>query len=140
MSPETSILAALLLPLAGTLGILLAGRFSANLREAVTLITAVLLAANVMSLLPDVMAGARPALHLATVVPGVDLAFEVEPLGMLFATIASGLWIVNSLYSIGYMRGNGEKHQTRFYAFFALAIVAAIGVAFAANLFTLYLF
>ncbi len=140
MSPETSILTALLLPLAGTLGILLAGRFSANLREAVTLSTAVLLAANVFSLLPDVQAGARPALHLATVVPGIDIAFKVEPLGMLFAIIASGLWIVNSLYSIGYMRGNGEKHQTRFYAYFAIAIFAALGVAFAANLFTLYLF
>jgi len=140
MSPEASILAALLLPTAGTLGILLAGRISANLREAVTLTTAVLLAANVLSLLPDVLAGARPAAQLATVVPGIDIAFKVEPLGMLFAIIASGLWIVNSLYSIGYMRGNNEKHQTRFYAFFALAIVAAIGVAFAANLFTLYLF
>ncbi len=140
MSPEASILAALLLPTAGTLGILLAGRLSANLREAVTLTTAVLLAANVLSLLPDVLAGARPAVHIATVVPGIDIAFQVEPLGMLFAIIASGLWIVNSLYSIGYMRGNDEKHQTRFYAFFALAIVAAMGVAFAANLFTLYLF
>ncbi|MEO3429911.1 proton-conducting transporter membrane subunit [Pelagibius sp. CAU 1746] len=140
MSPEASIIAALLLPAIGTLGILLAGRFSANLREAVTLVTAVLLAANVLSLLPEVLAGARPAVHLATLVPGIDIAFKVEPLGMLFATIASGLWIVNSLYSIGYMRGNNEKHQTRFYAFFALAIVAAMGVAFASNLFTLYLF
>ncbi len=140
MSPEASILAALLLPAAGTLGILLAGRLSANLREAVTLTTAVLLAINVLNLLPDVQAGARPAVHLATVVPGIDIAFQVEPLGMLFAIIASGLWIVNSLYSIGYMRGNNEKHQTRFYAFFAIAIIAAMGVAFAANLFTLYLF
>jgi hypothetical protein len=52
MSPESSILAALLLPLAGTLGILLAGRVSANLREAVTRTTAVLLAINVLSVLP----------------------------------------------------------------------------------------
>ena len=140
MSPEASIIAALLLPAAGTLGILLAGRFSANLREAVTLSTAALLAVNVVNLLPDVLAGGRPAVHLATVVPGIDIAFQAEPLGMLFATIASGLWIVNSLYSIGYMRGNNEKHQTRFYAFFAIAILAAMGVAFSANLFTLYLF
>src|SRR3970282_1672697 len=56
---------------------------------------------------------------------------------MLFALVASGLWIVNSLYSIGYMRGNGESHQTRFYVCFALALASTIGIAFAANVFTL---
>ncbi|MGB5614742.1 MAG: proton-conducting transporter membrane subunit [Sedimenticolaceae bacterium] len=59
---------------------------------------------------------------------------------MLFAALASGLWIVNSVYSIGYMRGNKESKQTRFYVFFALSLAATIGIAFAANLFTLFLF
>jgi multicomponent Na+:H+ antiporter subunit D len=59
---------------------------------------------------------------------------------MLFALVASGLWIVNSIYSIGYMRGNRELHQTRFYACFALALAATMGVAFSANLLTLFLF
>jgi multicomponent Na+:H+ antiporter subunit D len=59
---------------------------------------------------------------------------------MLFALVASGLWIVTTLYSIGYMRGHHEKNQTRFYLFFAMAISAAMGVAFAGNLFTLFLF
>ena len=72
--------------------------------------------------------------------PGLPIAFEVEPLGMLFALIASGLWIVNSLYSIGYMRGNDEAHQTRFYVCFALALAATMGIAFAGNLFTLFVF
>ncbi|MBI1983901.1 MAG: monovalent cation/H+ antiporter subunit D family protein, partial [Acidobacteria bacterium] len=66
--------------------------------------------------------------------------FEVEPLGMLFGLIASGLWIVNSLYSIGYMRGNNEQHQTRFYVCFAGALASAVGIAFAGNLLTLFLF
>jgi multicomponent Na+:H+ antiporter subunit D len=59
---------------------------------------------------------------------------------MLFAALASGLWIVNSIYSIGYMRANKENKQTRFYVFFALSITATIGIAFSANLFTLFLF
>jgi multicomponent Na+:H+ antiporter subunit D len=53
--------------------------------------------------------------------------------------VASGLWIVNSVYSIGYMRGNDEAHQTRFYACFALALAATVAIAFAANLLTLFL-
>ena len=68
------------------------------------------------------------------------MAFRVEPLGVLFALIASGLWIVNSVYSIGYMRANRESNQTRFYICFALAIASALGIAFAANLVTLFLF
>ena len=59
---------------------------------------------------------------------------------MLFALVASGLWIVNSIYSIGYMRGNDETHQTRFYVCFALALAATMGIAFAGNLLTLFLF
>jgi len=140
VSGSTTVLAALAVPLAGALGILLAGRLSANLRETVTLATAVILAVVVWSLIPELMAGGRPALSVAEVMPGIEIAFRVEPLGMLFAALASGLWIINSIYSIGYMRGNNEANQTRFYFFFAISLAAAMGVAFAANLFTLFLF
>ncbi len=140
MSGQSTILAALAAPLAGALGILLAGRLSANLRETVTLVTALILAVVVWSLIPELMAGGRPAVSVAEVVPGIEIAFRVEPLGMLFAALASGLWIINSIYSIGYMRGNNEANQTRFYFFFAISLSAAMGIAFAANLFTLFLF
>jgi multicomponent Na+:H+ antiporter subunit D len=140
VSAQCSILLAILLPLAGAVGIALAGRVSANLRETVTLLTAGGLALTVWSLLPSVMAGDRPAVTVTELLPGVELAFRVEPLGMLFAALASGLWIVNSLYSIGYMRGNNEKHQTRFYVMFAVSLAATMGVAFAGNLITLFLF
>jgi len=139
MSDPQLILAALLLPLLGALGIVLAGR-APNLREGITLTTAVVLFVCVAQLLDPVLAGGRPELVLLEPLPGLPLAFRVEPLGMLFALIASGLWIVNSVYSIGYMRGNAEKHQTRFYLCFALAIAAALAIAFAANLLTLFLF
>ncbi|MEP7283727.1 MAG: proton-conducting transporter membrane subunit, partial [Rubrivivax sp.] len=138
-APEQAILAALAVPVLGALGIALARR-RPNLREAVTLVTAVALLACVLSLLPGVTAGGRPAVTLFSVLPGLDLAFEVEPLGMLFSLVASGLWIVNSLYSIGYMRANGEAHQTRFYVCFAAALAATMGIAFAGNLFTLFIF
>ena len=82
----------------------------------------------------------RPAVRLAEPIPGLALALRLEPLGMLFALIASFLWIVTTLYAIGYMRGAGEKHHTRFYICFALSVAATLGIAFAANLLTLYLF
>jgi len=140
VSSSTAILVALALPLVGALGIALAARIGNNVREGVTLLTASALAWTVWGLLPELMAGGRPAVSLAEVLPGVEIAFRVEPLGMLFAALASLLWIVNSIYSIGYMRGNRESHQTRFYIFFAIALGATMGIAFADNLFTLFLF
>src|SRR6056297_3495685 len=111
MSP----LLAIIVPLVGALLIVLAGRYP-NLRETMTLGTAVTLAGIVLfGIAPGVVDGGRPSVTLAEPLPGISLGFTVEPLGLLFASIASLLWIINSIYSIGYMRGNQEKHQTRFY-------------------------
>jgi multicomponent Na+:H+ antiporter subunit D len=129
----------ILTPLVGALLIAATGR-SPNVRETVTLLTAVATFLQVAPLTPQVLDGARPALEILPVMPGVPLALQVEPLGMMFALIASFLWIVASLYSIGYMRGNKEHHQTRFYVCFALAIAFTLGIAFSGNLFTLFLF
>ncbi len=139
MTAAQLIVAALAVPLAGAAGIALAGRWP-NLRETTTMVAAVALFGCVLGLLPTVLAGGRPQLFLLEMLPGIALGFRVEPLGMLFALVASGLWIVTSLYSIGYMRANGEPHQTRFYVCFALALAATMGIAFSANLLTLFLF
>jgi multicomponent Na+:H+ antiporter subunit D len=139
MTPDRLIALALLLPLAGAALVGLTGK-RPNLRETVTIVTSLLTLWVVTRLLPEVSGGNRPALEVMEVVPGLALAFEVEPLGMLFGLVASGLWIVTSFYSIGYMRGHHEQNQTRFYLCFAIAISAALGVAFARNLFTLFFF
>lgn len=126
-------------PLAGAVLIALAGR-SPNLREAVTLLTGAVLLAVVATLVPQVMAGSVPGVVVVETLPGLSIALSAEPLGMLFALIAASLWIVTSIYSIGYMRGHNEQNQTRFYAAFAVAISSTMGVAFADNMFTLFLF
>jgi multicomponent Na+:H+ antiporter subunit D len=140
VSVETAIGLAVAWPLAG-IGLIALFKRWPNVRETATLLTATSLFALVAKvILPAVMAGGRPRLDIIEVLPGLQLAFEVEPLGMLFALVASGLWIVTTLYSIGYMRGHHEENQTRFYICFALAISGAVGVAFAANVFTLFVF
>lgn len=131
--------AALATPFAATAAVLLAGRWP-NLREAASLAAAAGLCVCVALLVPNVMAGGRPRVAALEIFPGIEMAFALEPLGLGFAFLAAFLWFVTIVYSIGYMRAHGEQHQTRFYAFFALAIGAAIGAAFAANLLTLYIF
>jgi len=91
-------------------------------------------------MLPAVLAGGGFVITLAEVVPGVPIQLRVDALGMFFALVASFLWIFTSVYSIGYMRALKEHDQTRYFASFAVAIAATIGVAFSANLLTLYLF
>lgn len=139
MSPESLLLWALCLPLAGALGVSLCGRWP-NIREAVTLTTTLCTFACVLGILQDVRAGQLVELELVEVFGGLPIAFQLEPLGMLYALVASGLWIPTALYGIGYMRGHGEQNQTRFFTCFALAIFAALGIAFAGNLLTLFLF
>ena len=139
MTPDMLIAAALCVPLIMAAGIAITGSIP-NLREAVTLIGATVLFGVVILLEMNVAGGGRPELFLGQAAPGLEFAFKLEPLGAVFALVASGLWIVNSLYSIGYMRGNRERNQTRFYICFAIAIFGAMGVAMAANLFTLFVF
>jgi len=139
ISPGLAIPLALAVPLIGFIAIWLLGKHP-NLREAATLVTGGILVVLAVIVFAAVGEGQRPGFVLFEVIDGLPIAFAAEPLGAMFAVIASGLWLVNSVYSIGYMRGGNEKHQTRFYMSFAVAISAAMGVAFAANLFTLFIF
>jgi multicomponent Na+:H+ antiporter subunit D len=111
-----------------------------NVREGWTFAAAGIKFLLVASMVPAVLAGKQLAFTLAPVIGGVPLAFKVDSFGLLFALVSSSLWIVTSMYSIGYMRAENEHSQTRYFCFFALALSATIGVAFAANLFTMYLF
>ena len=111
-----------------------------NLREFWSVAAGVLQVGLVASMVPEVLAGLTPGGVLFRLFPGVELALRVDGFGLLFALGASALWIATSFYSIGYVRTLDEHSQTRYFACFALALTATMGVAFAANLFTLFLF
>ena len=87
-----------------------------------------------------VLDGETPRLFVAQIAEGLAIEFAVTPLGAIFGLVASGLWILAALYSVGYMRGNHEKHQTRFAAFYAVAVHAAMAVAWSGNLLVLFIF
>lgn len=142
VSPVVSItpLLAILVAAAGALLIVRAGERRANLREFWSIGAGVLQFAFVASMIPAVRAGLTPEFVLFRILPGIELAFRVDAFGLLFALGASALWTATSFYSIGYMRSLAEHAQTRYFACFALALSATMGVAFSANLFTLFLF
>jgi multicomponent Na+:H+ antiporter subunit D len=119
---------------------IVASHRSPNVREGWTLVAAVAKFGIVASMLPAVLDGAIFEWSLGAFLPGVEFALRADALGMLFAFLASGLWIVTSFYSIGYMRGNDETNQTRYFAAFAVSLSATMGIAFAANLVTIFVF
>ena len=117
-----------------------ATRARPNLREGCSVTAAALQTLIVLSMVPAVLDGKTLHLTLSSFIPQVSIALRVDALGLLFAAIASFLWLLTTLYSIGYVRAVGERSQTRYFAAFAIALVATMGIAFSANLVTLYLF
>ncbi len=115
-------------------------RTKENIRDFLTLILAVITFICVVNILLIFNSGQIIDFTLFTVMPGLEVGFHVEPLGMLFALTASSLWIVTHVYAIGYMRGNSEDNRSRFFAFFSIAISTVIAISFSKNLFTLFIF
>ncbi|MEN8130835.1 MAG: monovalent cation/H+ antiporter subunit D family protein [Pseudomonadota bacterium] len=138
LASETLIILSVLLPVVAAVLIVLSDK-NPNVREAITLATASVVAVMVVMLASRLLEGESLSWHVTSVLPGIDISFSIEPLGMLFALVAGTLWLVTSVYSIGYMRGHHEQNQTRFYAAFAVAIGSTLATAFAANMFTLFL-
>ena len=140
MTPEFMLNLAILLPFVAAVLIGLSGS-RPNVREGFTLGSSALVWVLVVLIYRHHQNALEPLqVQWFELLPGLGFGFRVEPLGLIFALVASTLWIATSIYSIGYMRGNREQHQTRFFMLFPIAISAAIGIAFASNLLTLFLF
>ncbi|RDH86012.1 MAG: cation:proton antiporter [endosymbiont of Galathealinum brachiosum] len=139
LSLETMLQLSIIMPILATLGIVATGR-NPNLREAVTITTSLVLFYFVINLYQGLKRGESISVQWWELLPGLQVSFNIEPLGMLFALIASFLWLITTVYAIGYMRSHNEQNQTRFYSCFAIAIGSVMGIAFAENLFTLFIF
>lgn len=135
---ETAMVVALVAPLVGAALTLLVGRWP-NVREGLSLACGGVTFLAVTQVARALQAGESISLKVLEPVAGLRIAFDVEPLGMLFALVASLLWPVTTLYAMGYMREHHEKNQTRFFCFFAVSIAAVMALAFSANLATLFL-
>ncbi|MFH2004269.1 MAG: monovalent cation/H+ antiporter subunit D family protein [Bacteroidota bacterium] len=130
---------AVIVSLIGAALILVSSR-KPNIREFWTIAAAFVKFGLVLSLLPEYLQGKIAEVNLFNITSGISLSFRADGLGLYFAIVASGLWVLTSFYSIGYMRGLEEHKQTRYFASFAVALSATMGIAFASNLVTFVLF
>ena len=141
METITSIkpLLAILVSTVAAILILLTGK-KPNLRESWSFIAGIIKFLIVLSMVPTILDHKTIEYTLLKILPGLEIKFKVDALGLFFALTASFLWNLASIYSMGYMRGLKEHAQTRYFSCFAISLTAALGVAFSANLFTLFLF
>ena len=117
METSTALMLTMLIPaLAVVINLVLRNR--PDLRDGLTFVAALATFGAVLTILYNEGNGTTEAFVLFEVLGGLNLAFSVEPLGLMFALLASGLWITTHVYGVGYMRG----------------------IAFADNMFTLFLF
>lgn len=133
-------LLAILTPMIAAILIFATGKKRPNLRELWTMIAAITSTGIIFSMLPAVLEGKEFYCNILTLSPGINLSFKTDAVGMLFALVASSLWILTSIYSIGYMRSLNEGYQTGYYASFAMCVSCAIGIALSANLLTFLIF
>jgi multicomponent Na+:H+ antiporter subunit D len=136
---NSNLLLAVIIPLFGSL-VVMTLKKNPNLREFISFSSSVLLFSIILSFIPAIKAGNTLVYTVFSLLPGLSITLRVDGFSMIFAMVASSLWIIAVFYSMGYMRGLNEHAQTRFNACFALAIFGAIGVALSDNLFTIYLF
>lgn len=111
-----------------------------NVRDAAGMVMSLAMLFNTFVMFDLISAKQQISYHMADIVPGISIAFNIEPLGMIFALILSILWPVSIIYSIGYMRANDKPGQSKFFAFFAFSIFAATAIAYSGNMFTLFVF
>ena len=60
-----------------------------------------------------------------TMAPGIDFALGADAISVLFVTLSTVLWLLTTLYAIGYLEGS--PHRSRFFGFFSLCVSATIG-------------
>ena len=107
-----------------------------RLRSVLNLGGALVKLALVVAMLLGVRAGISYGFR-HDVLPGLELVFKMDALALLFVTLSTGLWLLTTVYAIGYL---GAPHRSRFFGFFSLCVTATIGIAMAGNLFTFFVF
>ncbi len=111
-----------------------------NLRESVTMAAAFIKFGLILSMLPTILGGGVVETAPLYIAKDIALQLRVDAFGLLFALLASGLWVVTSVYSIGYMRSFDYGHETGYFASFAVCLSAALGIAMSGNLLTFFIF
>ncbi len=128
----------LILPIISCIGVVLNGERSKNLRTLVLVIPSIVNFFIMLYFYQIIMRhGGHYSLDLVNL-PLFKLQFSVDKLGLYMGFSMTFLWLMTTLYAIGYMEH--EHSQTRFFASLILNQTSAMGIIFANNLVTMFIF
>jgi multicomponent Na+:H+ antiporter subunit D len=139
LEPQILLLLSVFLPLITAALIYVLGDFP-KLRNAAGFAGATLTIYAIYILQLHYSNGVVVAAQLGQVLPNIALAFQLNGFGLIYAGMAAILWLVTLIYCLGYLPINKIPRQTSFYAFFAITLGCVMGIAFSANLFTMFVF
>ncbi|WP_022872655.1 complex I subunit 5 family protein [Nesterenkonia alba] len=109
-----------------------------RLRSWVNILAAALKVLLIALLVPAVVTEDLRPEFSAPFLPGIDLVLRVDPLALFFAGLSAVLWLLTTIYAIGYLEG--KPHRSRFFGFFSLCVTATVGISFSGNLITFLVF
>lgn len=79
-----------------------------------------------------------PPLVLMRLNDHLSVSFRIDGLSSIFAGMVSLLWPLACLYAVEYMSREGSEN--RFFCFYLVAFGVTLGIAFSANILTMYFF
>lgn len=132
----------LAVPLSGLLSAVLIFVFRKEkfLKEVIYVVCSVIMFLSSLFLAKEIINGNFVSFELFKLSPTLTIFFSVDRPAILFAILASFLWIITNFYSFGYLKGTDDKKDVSFYCFFSLTLFATTALAFSGNLITTFLF
>ena len=124
-----------LLPIVGGIGLLIANFKERMARQ---IYVASIVVANMILSIIFIFAVPHQEFTLIRFTDTLSISFRVDGLSTVFGMIVSILWAVSTFYSFEYMKHEGKENK--FFSFFTMSFGVVMGIAFSANLLTMYLF
>lgn len=139
IEPQMLIIIAIILPFFAAAGVNLFSAYK-NVREIWQIICALGLIATIAGIYDNFTHELDAVASIINILPGIGINFEAESISIIYASIASVLWLFAIIYSAGYLRFTNDQKQSRFFIYYSLSIGASIGLAFSSNLVTSFIF
>lgn len=130
-----AIILPVIFPVLAGIGLLLANFKTRRVRE-ICVSSIVIL--NAILAVAIIVCGPKDSFVAFRFSDALSMAFKIDGLSAVFGVMVSVLWIIATVYAFEYMKHEGKENQ--FFAFFTMTFGVVLGVAFACNMTTLYLF
>ncbi len=113
-------------------------RYSVRIRDSLAVVTSGITFLATLTLYPAVSGGEVYHYSLFEVLPNLAISMRIDILSFCLASLASLVWFLCAIYSVDYM---AKEHAcSRYYTVFIFTLGSCLGIFFAGDLFTLFVF